>query len=281
MNCKGGCGARWWRARRCIPPSRDAGRLTTSLSTRALRLARMALHIAQGLATMAFVFPRVNQARRNRLIRAWDAKVLKIFALRMSVDMPPGFELAHPKRLYIGNHISWIDVFALQSVTGARFVAKSELAAWPVLGKLIAMSGTVFIERVKRADTRRIVRTIGEHLDGGEVIAVFPEGSTSDGRDVMKFHGNLLQSALDAGAQIVPFCLRYTDAKGRFTMAAAYVGEMSLWESLRLMLREKKLHCELTVFAPLDTAGRDRRRLAHAAETLVRQRLQGHTRQDR
>jgi 1-acyl-sn-glycerol-3-phosphate acyltransferase len=258
-----------------------ADRLTTSLGTRALRLARMALHIAQGLATLIFLFPRVSPTRRQRLIRSWDGKVLKIFAMRMQVDAPPGFDLAHTKRLYVGNHISWIDVYALQSITGARFVAKSELAAWPVLGTLIAKSGTIFIERAKRADTRRIVKTVQQHLTDGDIIAVFPEGSTTDGRDVHKFHGNLLQSAIDADAEIVPFCLRYTDAKGHFTTAAAYVGEMSLWESLKLMLREKKMHCELTLFAPLEVAGRDRRQLAHAAESLVRQRLQGYTRQDR
>ena len=241
----------------------------------------MALHIVQGLATLIFIFPRLSPARRQRLIRSWDGKVLKIFAMRTQVDAPPGFDLARPQRLYIGNHISWIDVYALQSITGARFVAKSELAAWPVLGTLIAKSGTIFIERAKRADTRRIVKTVQQHLEDGEIIAVFPEGSTSDGRDVNKFHGNLLQAAIDAGAQIVPFCLRYTDANRHFTTAPAYVGEMSLWESLKLMLREKKLHCELTLFAPLEIAGRDRRQLAHAAESLVRQRLQGHTRQDR
>lgn len=235
----------------------------------------------QGLATLMFAFPRVSQTRRNRLIRSWDAKVLKIFAMRMKVDAPHGFDLTHPKRLYIGNHISWIDVYALQSVTAARFVAKSELAAWPVLGTLIAKSGTIFIERAKRRDTRRIVKVVQQHLEAGDVIAVFPEGSTTDGRDALKFHGNLIQAALDAGAEIVPFCLRYTDARGNFTTAAAYIGEMSLWESLKLMLREPRLHCELTLFAPLDTAGRDRRQLAHAAESLVRQRLHGHTRQDR
>jgi 1-acyl-sn-glycerol-3-phosphate acyltransferase len=253
----------------------------TSPFIRALRLARMALHIAQGLATLAFVFPRVAPSRRNRLVRAWDRKLLAIFGVRMKVDTPHGFEIAHPKRLYLGNHVSWLDVYALQAITAARFVAKSELAAWPVLGRLIRAAGTVFIERGKRSDTRRINATLRKHLEEGEVIAVFPEGTTSDGRDVQKFHANLLQAALDAGAEIVPFCLRYTDAKGRFTLATAYVGDMSLWDSLKLTLREPWLHCELTLFAPLETAGRDRRQLAHAAETLVRQRLQGHTRQDR
>ena len=68
--------------------------MTTSLFTRALRLARMAVHIAQGLVTLAFVFPRASPARRQRLIRSWDGKVLKIFGMRTTVDTPPGFNFA-------------------------------------------------------------------------------------------------------------------------------------------------------------------------------------------
>ena len=74
----------------------------TSLVTRATRLVRAAAHLAQGLATLAWVFPRATRARRERLMRAWDGKLLRIFGVRVSVDAPPGFDLAHPKRLYIG-----------------------------------------------------------------------------------------------------------------------------------------------------------------------------------
>lgn len=241
----------------------------------------MCLHIVQGLATIAFVFPRASRARRDRLIRLWGAKLLKIFAVRLLVDAPPGFDVRAPQRLFVGNHVSWLDIYALQAVTSARFVAKSELAAWPVFGRLIRDTGTVFIERAKRSDTRRINAVLKQHLSEGGIIAVFPEGTTSDGRDVRKFHANLFQSALDAGAQIVPFCLRYTDTKGQLSTAPAYIDDLTFWDSVKLTLRESRLRCELTIFSPLDTAGRDRRQLAHAAETLVRQRLQGHTRQDR
>lgn len=253
----------------------------TPLLTRAARLTRAAAHLVQGLATLAWVFPRATRVRRERLIRAWDGKLLRIFSVRVTVDAPPGFDPAHSKRLYVGNHISWLDIFVLQAITAARFVAKSELAAGAVFGRLVRQSGTVFIERARRADTRRINAVLREHLAQGEVIAVFPEGGTSDGREVKKFHANLLQAALDAQAQIVPFCLRYTDKDGHYTDAASYVGEMTLWQSLNRILREPVVRCELTLFAPLDTAGRDRRQLAHAAQTLVYQRLQGHTRQDR
>lgn len=253
----------------------------TSLATRALRVARMVLHIAHGLATVALIFPRATQKRRDRMIRAWGHKVLRIFCVVQRVDKPPGFDVQAGRRLYVGNHISWLDIYALQAVTAARFVAKAEIASWPVLGRLIRLAGTVFIERGKRSDTRRINRTIGAHLQADEAIAVFPEGTTSDGRDVIKFHGNLLQAAIDADAEIVPFCLRYLDERGHYSDAAAFIGEMTMRDSILRVLREKRLVCELTFFSPLKADGRTRRELAHAAELMVRERLQGHSRQDR
>jgi 1-acyl-sn-glycerol-3-phosphate acyltransferase len=253
----------------------------TSIFIRAWRLGRMVLHIAGGFATLAFVFPKATAQRRNHLIRAWGHQVLRIFAMTLTVEKPHDFDPENGKRLYIGNHISWIDIYALQAVTAARFVAKSELATWPVLGRLMVQSGTVFIERDKRSDTLRINQTIRERLDGGTMIAVFPEGTTTDGRDVLKFHGNLLQAAIDGGAEIAPFCLRYSNAKGHYTDATAYIGDLSFWDSIKLMLREKTLHCELTFFAPLSQDGRNRRELAAAAENMIRERVKGYTPQDR
>ena len=241
----------------------------------------MVAHIARGFATLAWTFPRATRKRRDQILRAWSRKVLQILSFRHVVDAPPGFDAAAGRRLYIGNHVSWIDIYALQAVTAARFVAKAELAAWPVLGRLIRASGTVFIERSKRSDTRRINQTLCTHLEAGEIIGVFPEGTTSDGRDVIKFHANLLQAALDAEAEIVPFCVRYLDTRGNYSEVPAFIGEQTFWQSIRRVLREKRLVCELTFFPPLDVAGRNRRELALAAEQQVRQRLLGHSRQNR
>ena len=241
----------------------------------------MVAHIARGFATLAWTFPRATRKRRDQILRAWSRKVLQILSFRHVVDAPPGFDATAGRRLYIGNHVSWIDIYALQAVTAARFVAKAELAAWPVLGRLIRASGTVFIERSKRSDTRRINQTLRTHLEAGEIIGVFPEGTTSDGRDVIKFHANLLQAALDAEAEIVPFCVRYLDTRGNYSEVPAFIGEQTFWQSIRRVLREKRLVCELTFFPPLDVAGRNRRELALAAEQQVRQRLLGHSRQNR
>jgi 1-acyl-sn-glycerol-3-phosphate acyltransferase len=257
----------------------------TPLPARAWRLTRMALHVVRGFATIAFVFPGASRERQDQMVRAWSHHVLGIFGVSISVAKPHDFDQLHAqsqgKRLFIGNHVSWLDIYAVQSVTGARFVAKSELAAWPVLGRLMRNAGTVFIERNKRADTLRINQTVREHLEGGTVIAIFPEGTTSDGRDVLKFHGNLLQAAMDAGAEIVPFCLRYMDAQGHFTDTPAYYGDMTMWQSIKLVLRQRKLHVDLAFFSPLAQEQRSRRELAMAAQTMIRERVLGHTAQDR
>ena len=138
----------------------------TSLFTRGWRLTRMGLHILRGFATLATVFPKATPKKRDQLIRSWGHHVLRIFAITLHVEKPHDFDPTAPRRLLIGNHISWLDIYALQAITAARFVAKSELAHWPVLGQLIARSGTVFIERGKRSDTKRINQTIMAHLAG-------------------------------------------------------------------------------------------------------------------
>jgi 1-acyl-sn-glycerol-3-phosphate acyltransferase len=253
----------------------------TAFLVRAWRLWRMTIHVVRGLLTLAFVFPRTDGPGRDKRVRRWGGHVLKIFAVGQVVVKPPGFDVAARKRLYIGNHVSWLDIYALQAVTAARFVAKKELSQWPVLGRLIRESGTVFIEREKRRDTLKINQTLQESLSRGDVLAVFPEGTTTDGRDVQKFHGNLLQGALDCGAEIVPFCLRYLDEHGEPTTIPAYIGEMTFWDSIQNVLRARRLGCELTFYAPLEVEGRSRRDLAYAAETLVRQRLSGYTSEDR
>lgn len=256
-------------------------RRATTLATRAWRLARMTAHLLHGLVTLTLAFPRATSAARDRHIRAWGQKLLRIMAVRHAVDVPPGFDPRARPRLLIGNHVSWLDVFALQAVSGARFVAKAELASWPLVGRLIRQSGTVFIERGKRSDTRRINATLRRHLEAGEVIAVFPEGTTSDGRDVLKFHANLLQAALDAGVEVVPFCLRYVGPDGRYSEAPAYVGDMTFLQSVGRILAMPRFTCEVTFFPPLSVEGRTRRELALAAQQMVRERLHGHSRQDR
>jgi 1-acyl-sn-glycerol-3-phosphate acyltransferase len=235
---------------------------------------RMAGHILKGFGLLALAFPNATPEQRNVMVRAWGLHVLRIFNIDLTVTKPEDFDPTKPGRMLIGNHISWLDIYVMQGITAARFVAKAELAQWPVLGGLIRGSGTVFIERTKRSDTLRINQTVMNRLADGTIIGVFPEGTTTDGRDVLKFHANLLQAPIDGGFEIVPFCLRYTDPDGNYTNATAYIGDMTFWDSIKIVLREPSLRCELFFFPILKPEGRTRRELAAVAETMVREQLQ-------
>ena len=91
--------------------------------------------------------------------------------------------------LIVANHVSWLDIFVLNTLQPARFIAKSELKRWPLVGRFATNAGTLFIDRARRHDTHKVNRHAAEVLAHGDVIAIFPEGTTTDGRDVLPFHG--------------------------------------------------------------------------------------------
>ena len=114
--------------------------------------------------------------------------------------------------LVTANHVSWLDIAAVHAVCPqARFVSKADVRHWPLLGWLIGAVGTLFIERERKRDAMRVVHQMAESLIAGDVVAVFPEGTTGDGRALLPFHANLLQAAIAAEAPVQPVALRYTE----------------------------------------------------------------------
>ena len=244
----------------------------TPLPQRALRVARVTAHVLRGLATTALVFPLVDLPRRQRLIRSWCISLLRILRVEARVHgLPPGGMPGNA--LIVANHISWLDVFVLNTVQPARFIAKSELAKWPLVGRLMAGAGTLFIERGRRRDTHKVNRDTAELLAHGDVIAIFPEGTTTDGRDVLPFHGSLLQPIIDADGHVQPIAIRYRTLAGEHNDAPAYVGDTSFMTSFWRVTAERALVVELHLAQPLAARARHRRDLARAAEAAIRAAL--------
>ena len=114
-----------------------------------------------------------------------------------------------------------------------RFVAKSDIAHWPLVGTLARGGRTLFIQRDSRRDALRVVHHMAESLKAGDRLAVFPEGTTSDGAGVLPFHANLFQAAISADVNVVPVALRFEDsASGKRSSAACYVDDDTLHLSL-------------------------------------------------
>jgi 1-acyl-sn-glycerol-3-phosphate acyltransferase len=172
--------------------------------------------------------------------------------------------------LIVANHISWLDIFVLNTLQPSRFIAKAELRRWPLVGGFIANVGTLFIERDRRRHTHSIKRDAAEALARGDVIAIFPEGTTSDGSMVLPFHSALLQPIVDTGGHVQPVAIRYRTMSGEHNGAPAYVGETSLMESFWRITGERMQVVELHVTPPLPARARHRRELTRAAEAAIR-----------
>lgn len=244
----------------------------TPLTLRVFRLLRLGLHLARGVVVAALYFPFISQARRNREIRRWSMKLLRILAVRLHVHDASCARDTVP-RLLIANHVSWLDIFAINAVMPVRFVAKSEVRRWLVIGWLCQKTGTLFIERGRRRDTARLNRLMQEALRQGDPVAVFPEATSTDGSEVRKFHSSLLQPALDVKAALLPVAIRYGRADGSLCVEAAYDGEKSLWDTLRLMLTQRRIDAHLYFLPPLPVGHQQRRELAQVAREFIVRKL--------
>jgi 1-acyl-sn-glycerol-3-phosphate acyltransferase len=232
-----------------------------------VRAARLALHIVYGL-TMALVYPWFGSDIRRRILQSWSAGLLDIFNVRIDIEGDdPLRALRHG--LIVTNHISWLDVFVLNAIVPMRFVAKAEVRRWPVIGWLCARAQTLFLERGKARAAARINVHMVELLRQGECLAVFPEGTTTDGAQVAHFHSSLLQPAVDAGAQVHPVAIRYQDESGARSTAAAYIDELSFGASMWNILSTPQLYVRLIAAASLDARTLDRRSLTRTSHERI------------
>jgi 1-acyl-sn-glycerol-3-phosphate acyltransferase len=239
---------------------------------RAYRLARAALHVVEGLATTAFVFPFASAPTRKRMIQRWSRRLLSIFSVTLEHS---GAALAHNGPIVIvANHISWLDIFVVLAHQPSRFIAKSEIRRWPVIGLLVTSVGTLYVDRTRRRDAARINDVVRDALASGDVVALFPEGTTTFGEDVLPFHGSLLQPVIDADGHVVPAAIRYYDEHGARSEAPAYVGDTSLMDSLRALVRARRSHVRLHLEPPFHAGGRHRREVAREARRIIQEVLE-------
>jgi 1-acyl-sn-glycerol-3-phosphate acyltransferase len=174
-------------------------------------------------------------------------------------------------KLVVANHVSWLDIASIHAVMPeAHFVSKADVKAWPLIGKLVAGAGTLFIEREKKRDALRVVHQMAQALQAGDTVAVFPEGTTGDGRTLLPFHANLLQAAVATATPVQPVLLRYFDATHAVSPHVTFVGETTLAQSFWRIVCAEALAVEVRVLLSEGTAHADRRALAeHLRDVLA------------
>lgn len=221
------------------------------------KLLRGVWHVVVGWFTIYFRFPQLNQQQRDARVQVWAMQLLRIWGIDLEVRGKP---VTLGPALLVCNHISWLDIVVIHATRHCRFVSKSELRDWPVLGTLATGGGTLYIERAQRKDAMRMVKDMAKSLREGDVLAVFPEGTTGDGIGMLPFHANLIQSAIEAEAPIQPLALQFVDAKtNEISMAARYIDDDTLLDSVWSTLNARGLKAVVN-FGELQSAqDRDRR----------------------
>lgn len=213
------------------------------------RLTCFAGVIVQISLVFAVVFPFLKEASRMRCVGYFSSRLLAALGLvvRSSGRMGVG------STLLVANHVSWLDILAINAARPVRFVSKADVRHWPLVGWIVACGGTLFIERERRSDAMRVVHQVADALQSGSQIAIFPEGTTSDGRGVLPFHASLLQSAVVTGVDVQPILMRYSDAQASICDSASYVGDTTLAQSMWLIANASDLTVHVS-FLPV-TAG--------------------------
>jgi 1-acyl-sn-glycerol-3-phosphate acyltransferase len=233
----------------------------------AWRLARVLLHGVHGLAIIVLRFGDYSAAQRHARIGWWSAKLLRLIGIALHAQGTP----RPGAKLVVANHVSWLDIAAIHAVLPeARFVSKADVKHWPLIGRLVTGAGTLYIEREKKRDALRVVHQMAQALRSGDTVAVFPEGTTGDGRTLLPFHANLLQAAIATATPVQPLVLRFFDAEHAISPLAQFLGETTLAQSAWRFVCARGLNVQVQVLEPQGTAHADRRRLAeHLRETIA------------
>ncbi len=239
------------------------------------RVLRLIAHLAKGVLLVWFVFPHINAIQRDAVIVGWSQEMLGILhaRLRLLGHIPPA---TVSSALFAANHISWLDILAINAFRRVRFVAKAEVRQWPFIGWLAARTGTTFIRRSRNYEVARLAKTVSRSLRKGHCVALFPEGTTTDGTSVQPFHSGLFESAITAEATVWPVGLRYLRPDGTADVGAAFIGEDSLITSMLHIVARPTTDIHLWFAPPLVASGLTRRELAYQAQVAIAEWVEGH-----
>lgn len=235
------------------------------------------LHVLRGVITLLTVFPFICTNSKKQHIQRWSQRLLKIFGLKLQVN---GADATPPTSfLLVSNHVSWMDIHAINSFMPIRFVAKSEVARWPVFGWMAKQLGTVFISRDSSRHARQVVSDMAVILRT-QSICIFPEGTSTIGKSVQPFKPNLFEAAISAEVPVCSLALAYFDRKtGRHSQVPAFIGDMGLISSMASILKSRGLRVELTFFPPAEAKSGlrlERKGLALHSQEQISQYLTKH-----
>lgn len=218
------------------------------------------------IALLAPAGALINTSMGQRIVRLWHRGLLRILGLRLTVSGRP----PQPPALIVANHISWVDIPALGAICSGHFVAKAEIAKWPILGWLAAQAGTYYIKRGNKSASAAVATCMTGAFQRHESVLLFPEGTSTDGTQVRLFHARLFVAAIESACPVQPVAISYPGANGSIHPAAPFIGDDTLLAHIWRLLRargEITIHLHFLASQPITDP--DARAIAERARRAV------------
>lgn len=223
--------------------------------------------LLMGLLLAATLMRAISYEFQRKIIKAWSRLLLMVLGIQV---VTANKSISESNGLLVANHISWIDAFVLGSIFGVKFVVRSDVAHWPILGHLVKATGALFVDRSSPRAMQRSCNDLTERLRSGQQFAVFPEGTTSNGRELLAFRANFFEAPLKTLLPVTVVGLKYIDSDGVQNVSPNYDGDISFQESfLQILITKRKIIASATVIEVLQ-GFECRKKLASTAETAIR-----------
>lgn len=208
----------------------------------------LVLHVLSALVQLLF-FVFLSRQRRAQLIQAWSRQLLKILKIKVKIVGDQALVNSNQGFLLVSNHISWLDIHVINTMKPFVFVAKADVADWPIFGWIAKMIGTIFVKREKLSDLKRVIQIIRTQLQEHQPVCIFPEGTSSDGRQLLEFRSNLFEAVAHSEIKILPIALSYQE-NYKYSDRAAFIGDMGLIDSIKHILQSDHLIAYIKLSEP-------------------------------
>lgn len=245
-----------------------------SLLLKLKRTSLLGLHIVKGIRQASKYKHLVDQGIPNAEFQSirqqWLKEMCSILPLDIEVEGTPTKQTG----LWVSNHVSWMDIPVIGCLAPVGFLSKAEVAKWPIVGKLAARTGTLFIQRGGNSAAAKAIETMGLHLDHDHSVLFFPEGTTTDGAHVRTFHPRLFSAAIDHERWIQPVSIRYFDSQGKLSTVAPFIGDSTFQSSFWDIIGAERMRV-VVKFLPVIKETKDlaRKNLAKQLQNMIQESI--------
>lgn len=215
-----------------------------------------------------------NEAKRKALIEICQRRLCSILLRCFNVEIRYIGAPNPEAKMLMANHISWLDALLFMPAPKLRFIAKSEVKNWPIIGLLAQLLGTVFIRRENKFQVYRSLPNAQRHIREGDNLVIFPEGTTTIGEDVLPFRPMMFEVAKRENCLVQPVAVRYWDHNKTISEATPFIGDDGIFMSIMKLLFERKTYAHVHFLPALSPSKLDRKQMASLSQQSIAQALQ-------